>query len=238
MYSWNRYLSVETVTYNWNTYSVNYSNTQGQMNENGMTLYGANIQDYDSDAIRYFPTKISETYEKGKGWKIESETRTTFREFFEDALSSRNTSGYILYENGRITSSVKTEDGYTFNFFFTISSYIRTYETSCVGQYETNFKKFVYNGNSIPYTYGGYIALGTCYSFLQSSSPGAQIGSISSQNSSAYPANGLSGGIWYVSAGNSVSYSQGEYVDTVENVNPSEYPENGRHTDGYWYVKL
>ena len=31
--------------------------------------------------------------------------------------------------------------------------------------------------------------------------------------------------------------SIGGYVETVESVNETEYPNNGIHTDGYWYVK-
>jgi hypothetical protein len=30
---------------------------------------------------------------------------------------------------------------------------------------------------------------------------------------------------------------RGEYVSDVESENASEYPDNGIHTDGYWYVK-
>lgn len=30
---------------------------------------------------------------------------------------------------------------------------------------------------------------------------------------------------------------RGEYVSDVESGNASEYPDNGIHTDGYWYVK-
>ena len=31
--------------------------------------------------------------------------------------------------------------------------------------------------------------------------------------------------------------SIGEYIATVESRNETEYPDNGIHTDGYWYVK-
>lgn len=33
------------------------------------------------------------------------------------------------------------------------------------------------------------------------------------------------------------SYSQGTYIEDVTSDNETAYPENGRHTDGYWYVK-
>lgn len=35
----------------------------------------------------------------------------------------------------------------------------------------------------------------------------------------------------------STTYSQGAYIEDVESDDPSAYPDNGVHTDGYWYVK-
>lgn len=32
-------------------------------------------------------------------------------------------------------------------------------------------------------------------------------------------------------------YTQGTYIEDVISSNKNAYPENGRHTDGYWYVK-
>lgn len=33
-------------------------------------------------------------------------------------------------------------------------------------------------------------------------------------------------------------YSKGELIGTVESDDENAYPTNGRHTDGYWYVKV
>lgn len=33
------------------------------------------------------------------------------------------------------------------------------------------------------------------------------------------------------------TYSQGTYIEDVSSIREAEYPTNGRHTDGYWYVK-
>lgn len=33
------------------------------------------------------------------------------------------------------------------------------------------------------------------------------------------------------------SYSKGSYIADVSSENPNEYPEDGRASDGYWYVK-
>lgn len=35
----------------------------------------------------------------------------------------------------------------------------------------------------------------------------------------------------------SIIYSQGTYIEDVTSTNASAYPTNGKHTDGYWYVK-
>lgn len=34
-----------------------------------------------------------------------------------------------------------------------------------------------------------------------------------------------------------VKFDRGDYVDQVTSENPNAYPTNGKHTDGYWYVK-
>ena len=59
----------------------------------------------------------------------------------------------------------------------------------------------------------------------------------SSTNRNRYPNNGQSGNYWYVYDRQDISYSRGSYIGDVESDNPSAYPTNGRHTDGYWYVK-
>lgn len=42
----------------------------------------------------------------------------------------------------------------------------------------------------------------------------------------------------YVEAYQSTKSEQiGSYIDTVSSSNPNAYPINGKHTDGYWYIK-
>ena len=33
------------------------------------------------------------------------------------------------------------------------------------------------------------------------------------------------------------SYSRGDYIEEVTSESEGAYPANGRHTDGYWYVR-
>ena len=60
-------------------------------------------------------------------------------------------------------------------------------------------------------------------------------GTVSSSNESEYPTDGDSGNYHYVFDHTDTEYSQGSYISDVE-ADPGTYPENGRHTDGYWYV--
>ena len=66
-------------------------------------------------------------------------------------------------------------------------------------------------------------------------------GTVSSASRSAYPDNNYSGSYWYVynrSGTSAAYYSKGDYVEDVKSVHEDEFPENGRHTDGYWYVRI
>ena len=66
-------------------------------------------------------------------------------------------------------------------------------------------------------------------------------GTVSSTSRSAYPDNNYSGSYWYVYSRSSTSsayYSKGAYIEDVVAKEEDEYPTNGRHTDGYWYVKI
>ena len=48
-------------------------------------------------------------------------------------------------------------------------------------------------------------------------------------------------GYWYTRASSYDTHSQSKgniYHGIVENKNPNAYPENGLHTDGYWYMKI
>ena len=65
------------------------------------------------------------------------------------------------------------------------------------------------------------------------------LGTVTSTDINAYPSNienVHTDGYYYQRAGE--TYSQGSYIDQVESENPSAYPDNGRGSDGYWYVKV
>ena len=54
-------------------------------------------------------------------------------------------------------------------------------------------------------------------------------------SSTKYPSNGALNSLWYVQ--NGTVKDRGSLVGTVESEDASEYPTNGLHSDGYWYVK-
>lgn len=61
-------------------------------------------------------------------------------------------------------------------------------------------------------------------------------GRVNSTNSSAYPSNGRSGSYWYVSDGS--EWVKGSFIQTVTADSDRAYPDDGVHTDNYWYVKI
>lgn len=58
-----------------------------------------------------------------------------------------------------------------------------------------------------------------------------------SSNRSEYPDDDYENNYWYVYEKEEISYSRGTYISDVESDNPNAYPSDGRHTDGYWYVR-
>lgn len=60
------------------------------------------------------------------------------------------------------------------------------------------------------------------------------VGYVYSTNASEYPTDGNNGAYWY-SNRTTDGYDQGTFIENVE-APENTYPENGRHTDGYWYV--
>lgn len=63
-------------------------------------------------------------------------------------------------------------------------------------------------------------------------------GQVSSANSGAYPSNGKSGSYWYVYNKSTSQSVKGSLVDTITGDTPDQYPADGIHTDGYWYVRV
>lgn len=93
----------------------------------------------------------------------------------------------------------------------------------------TSSTKYPTNGKSGSYWYDTRTS-STSYS------RGSYIGKVSSSSSTTYPTDGKFGSYWYDTRTSSTSYSQGDYIGEVT-AEDGGYPNNGRHSDGYWYVK-
>lgn len=87
--------------------------------------------------------------------------------------------------------------------------------------------------------YGGYkgVFSGVTATSSTETIRGSKITTVSSTSSSSYPSDGILGSYWYVSTGSHVEYLKGSFVESVISRNSTTYPINGRHSDGYWYVK-
>lgn len=70
---------------------------------------------------------------------------------------------------------------------------------------------------------------------VEEQSKGSLIGTVSSENISEFPQNGIFGSYYYVYKNSNTI--RGSYIDTVESDNENAYPINGRSGD-YWYVKI
>ena len=91
------------------------------------------------------------------------------------------------------------------------------------------------DGNIIA-KYSGY----NVSSRLETGLKGSYAGEVEGSNSGVYPNDGKQDGFWYVYKGKFTEpeyYTQGEFVADVISEYEGQYPDNGRHTDGYWYVK-
>lgn len=104
------------------------------------------------------------------------------------------------------------------------------------GKYLCNIE-FIRNTDS-PYVSTNKMIL-HFYSYTVQQSQGSLVQSgIQSTDQNLYPTNGVSDGYWYKQTGSTVQYSQGTFIENVNSIDPSAYPANGRHADGYWYVKI
>lgn len=67
-------------------------------------------------------------------------------------------------------------------------------------------------------------------------SPVDKIDTITGSEYTSYPKDGKQGEYWYKYQNFTTQYHQGSYIEDLK-AEDGTYPENGRHSDGYWYVK-
>lgn len=154
---------------------------------------------------------------------------TTTTSYVESSLST-GTQGFYVFEYVYKNYSLNTSTG-TFSvsnqvFFQDIPNSSYFYLMN-----ENNLRKHLKDSYYNQSTY-------TEYTSKQESSTvrGTYIGTVSSTSSTAYPTNGQSGSYWYDTRTSAYIRGTTNY-GTVE-ADEGTYPNNGRHTDGFWYVKI
>ena len=243
IYTWEKHEAITVYTYIWNKYNVIYGANVYNVTENGLNLFGLRIQPtLNTENVYYTPTSVSSTLNSTlHAFDVLDENHGTLKSMWEEIFSNKNTNGYKIYGTIQWTTDgpedIVEESGYRFNVIYSTSSYWYITETSLKSTGIYNMREFTFNGNAIPYPYyGDYYVLGTMKEYGRTVSKGSLIGSVSSDTSSTYPENGISGGFYYEKDRTDTSYSKGSFIETVESTDPTAYPTDG-HLNGYWYIK-
>ena len=242
VYTWGKYNEITSDTDNWKVYNVKSTANVYPVSKTGTPLWGLYYRpDTGSDNTTkyYIPREVTSSLNPSTNrFSVTSEDYMTYGEFIPQLLSNISTSGYKVYGTTQWdgAASLETDSGYTYNYIFAASSYTIVSTESYTSTGMTNFYEFTFNGNSISSYYNGYIILGTMKAYMRNGSKSSLSGTVSSDNSSAYPDNGISKDKWYEKTTTDESYSKGDYIETVEAFDPTEYPNDGYY-NGYWYVK-
>ena len=162
---------------------------------------------------------------------------------FPSILVDATNGGYFDFSNWKRTgkyagSALMAEQGFNDGRrYYTTANYVNNYYTDKTSsvyeiltldsvEYTPQAGRITYTARlyGIRDTYGKGDTLRTTYT---------------STNRNAFPDNGMDVNnlYWCVYVGVS-GYQQGTYIGQVVSMDQNQYPTNGRHTDGYWYVKV
>ena len=241
--TWKKYTTNEIVTYYWEKWNVVTTyrfNMKTKLRETqNYSLRSINNGYWSRRAVSMDPGGDEYTFDKSTGLFTLNPDKTVYSRVWDNATHGAHTIygpnyRYICiigtYSRLNITSVYdppedefeNAEYDYTINGTFTSrsgSSLVKFYASSYV--------------NSV-----GIFAIYEYTSIVDTTSKGStSYGSVSGSIRNQYPDNGSKDGYWYVYDRSETSYSQGSYIEDVYSANPNAYPTNGKHTDGYWYVK-
>lgn len=112
------------------------------------------------------------------------------------------------------------------------SNYINTIVTKCSGkQIDTSTGKYIFTG--VAEIQLSSIKTGDYY--IPDKSDETKVGLITNRFSAGAGCE-ITYTLYELSA-TLTSYEKGTYIEDVTSPSENAYPDNGRHTDGYWYVK-
>lgn len=248
-YVWDVYNAVETVTYTWDVYKINYaygewivtgcaigggfeisnSDNRGVCNEPTFTMGAMSVQ---SDGSVMQSATIA--YNNSKKINKLSDFQSNYT-FTPTVLPFQmlNIDGFVIEQD----QTTKRSRGYVCEGEWTMTSITGIYTTTGIPVLITN-----------NYEGGATIAVipNPTASRTVTETRGTKDTTASSTSANAYPANGIKrkyswvsdSDRWYVSTGQQSSWSRGSTsYGQVENENGDAYPVNGRGSDGRWYVR-
>lgn len=246
-YVWDVYNAVETVTYTWDVYKVNYA-------------YGEWIV---PDAV-YTTTADIENDTRG----VCSEPVFTIGTMSVESDGSVTQSASIAYNSAKKIAKLKDYNYSALNVTAVLPFLIklsfggddfnkdiatgRSKGYVCEGQMSMSGLGTTTTG--MPILTGNTVGLGATIAVIPfptasrtvTETRGTKDTTASSTSANAYPANGIKrkysvvsdSDRWYVSTGQQSSWSRGNTsYGQVENENGDAYPVNGRGSDGRWYVR-
>lgn len=246
-YVWDVYNAVETVTYTWDVYKVNYA-------------YGEWIV---PDAV-YTTTADIENDTRG----VCSEPVFTIGTMSVESDGSVTQSASIAYNSAKKIAKLKDYNHSALNVTAVLPFLIklsfggddfnkdiatgRSKGYVCEGQMSMSGLGTTTTG--MPILAGNTVGLGATIAVIPfptasrtvTETRGTKDTTASSTSANAYPANGIKrkysvvsdSDRWYVSTGQQSSWSRGNTsYGQVENENGDAYPVNGRGSDGRWYVR-
>ena len=235
VYTWKRYSAIETVTYFWNIYNVNYTKIERELTLNGTNLFGCNIN-FSGVDTRYYYIDSIEWNPSQSTWTIQTMVYMSPPDYKRYVIDNhgRFYGSYQLFNNVELE---ELPDGRKYNRIFAFESYTGGYTTDRTGYGFLAYGVQLLDSRETVTVNSHTYYLATAKQYNRNASMGSYIREETSTNQSQYPDNGEQNDLYYIKQSKTdTSYSQGEYIDTVESESPDTYPVNGV-LNGYWYVR-
>lgn len=246
-YVWDVYNAVETVTYTWDVYKINYAYGEWVATGADYTMT-ADISDNDTRGVCSEPVFTIGTMSVASDGSVTQSASIAYNSAKKIAklkdykYSALNVTavlpfliklGFLEYDFNKDSATGRSK-GYVCEGQMTITGY------------GTTTGMPVLAGNTVGN--GAMIAVipNPTASRTVTETRGTKDTTASSTSANAYPANGIKrkyswvsdSDRWYVSTGQQSSWSRGNTsYGQVEDENGNAYPVNGRGSDGRWYVR-
>lgn len=250
-YTWNRFTLTETTVYRWNRYQLNVRERSSSVEEcrdnfgkecyfpqfwgNSYTIVGDHYEvTGDTQSLPYGgraePSVDKYQYCFGKIVSADKEMSKQINVRWAPGSGSTQWYGHIDtdgWDQGWVMSC-----NYKSEYSIRMTQYIleASAGTSAGTVESTDPDAYPKDGAKDGYYYkanGSYIKYGK----------GTANGSVTiDNNASAYPNNGQQGNSWYEFVGSTIVYSKGDKISDISSDADNAYPNDARHTDGFWYV--